>query len=199
LVGPNGSGKSTVLHLLAGIRKPSSGTVLINGEPFSRVRQYDNAPRFVSLLQNPARQLVGESIRAELRNWIWDGQHKVPFEEDIVDVVCCALGGINSNSDPRSLSFGWQRVFTLLCCLCSDADVFVIDEPELGLDSSMQEFAIDMVRILAFQLNRVVVLSCHSLSFVEQIAKTVAVLQRGQVVFVGDTKEALSRVWSITI
>lgn len=190
LVGHNGSGKSTVLQLLAGIRKPTSGSILINGEPLSRVRRREDAPRFVSLLQNPARQLVGESIRLELRNWIRDGKHKVPLEADIIDAVCSALGDVSPDSDPRSLSFGWQRVFTLLCTLCSDAYVYLIDEPELALDSSMQEFAIEIIDLLARQLNRVVVLSCHSPSFVERVAKTVAILESGKFVYVGERQGA---------
>jgi ABC-2 type transport system ATP-binding protein len=175
LLGPNGSGKTTVLRLLLGFLRPSSGRALIGGhdcwhDSVPARRHVAYLPGELRLYENMSgRQLVhflcqlrGQSVRAEV-----DDLAK-RFDIDLDRPIA-------------NLSSGMKRKVALLQVLAPHAGLVIMDEPTNALDPTMRDELLAQVR-RARDRGQTVLFSSHVLSEVERVCDRVAVLQRGRLV-----------------
>ncbi|MCS7168299.1 MAG: ABC transporter ATP-binding protein [Gemmatales bacterium] len=178
LVGPNGSGKTTLLRLAAGLTRPSSGTVLIGGQPAQAARtrsqlgyvpETDRFPEdwtggdFLSVLA----RFHGEIRRQQVERCL----HRV----GLAHVAGRPIG---------SYSKGMKQRLKLAQALLHQPNVLLCDEPFNGVDpAGRAEFA----RLLAelAQAGMVILVSSHQLEELEQLADQFVVLARGRVLAQG--------------
>jgi len=182
LVGPNGAGKTTILLTAAELLKPKRGrvTFLSRGKPTPP--RSGKRPRVAMMLQNPTLQLLAESIREELclsLRLLLRNHRRI---EEVVQAVQETFGLSSLHLEPESLSFGWQKMLSLACCLCLDPDVYVLDEPELGLDTANREATAKLICYLAHSLGRIVLISSHDREFARLVADKVLTVQCGAIV-----------------
>ncbi len=157
IIGPSGCGKTTLLYLLAGLRRPQSGSIIIDQKPITRPR-----PRSGLVLQDHGLlpwQTVRENARLGLTIWGFygtDGRH-APVDEDIspqeadqrVDGWLTKLG-IESLRDqyPLHLSRGQRQRTAVARTLAMQPDLLLMDEPFSALDAptreDLQKFIIDL-------------------------------------------------------
>ncbi len=118
ILGRNGAGKSTLLKLVAGVLGPERGSVLVAGRPFL-------------VPQAPVRWFSSSSVEGELATYskLWGHEDLLP---EVVDAFM--LDGLLQRL-PHSLSAGEARRLSLALARLSCADVVLLDEPSLGLDS----------------------------------------------------------------
>lgn len=189
LVGPNGSGKSTMLHAIAGLLKPSAGSVVVPtpdsgpGSGCARVAYVLQSQHASEQLLVTAREVVQLARRG--------GRFGRPRREDrrIVDEVMERLAVADlGNRHLADMSGGQrQRVF-IAQGLAQDADILLLDEPVAGLDLASERTirqAIDDDRTSG----RTVVVATHDLD--EATRADQVVLLNGAVVAVGPPAEAL--------
>lgn len=167
LTGPNGSGKTTLLRSLAGLGKPSSGRILIAGEPVD-----ERSPRFrrrVGALLGSvpfAMTLTAmEHLTVVAASWR-SGRREA---EDVAASVLTRLG-IQDLSErfPHELSSGQFQLLSLATALARPFDVLVLDEPEQRLDEHRRELLAD---ILTEERERgaAIVVATHSRPLVEAL------------------------------
>lgn len=128
LLGPSGCGKSTLLNIVGGFEKPSSGRVLIDGEPVNGPH-----PRRVFVFQEYGIfpwASVWDNIALGLRNHSSEEQHRIVSE--VIELV--GLKGFE-RTYPQELSGGMKQRVEVARALAVDPDVIYMDEPFGALDS----------------------------------------------------------------
>jgi ABC-2 type transport system ATP-binding protein len=202
LLGPNGAGKTTLMRILAGVLRPTGGTVRIGGHDMAtdagrvavkRVLGY--LPQELGLYPDlSAREfldyiavLKGESDRAARRR----------RTEEVLALV--GLGGVE-NRKLKTFSGGMKRRVGIAQALLNDPRLLIVDEPTAGLDPEERIRFRNLLAELAGE--RTVLLSTHIVEDVAQTCRDLAVLVGGEVVFRGTTAEliggARGRVWTVT-
>ena len=186
LLGPNGAGKTTTLRMLAGLIRPTSGTIQFNGDVLSRSVAAKLRSRIGFLTELPGlweRLTVRQNLLVYARlHGITSPQRAVDESLETFDVADRA------REVPAQLSKGLRQRVALARTLLHKPDIVLLDEPTAGLDP---ESARD-VRTLVLRLRdqgRAVLLSTHNLDEVERVANRVAVM-RGRLLAL-DTPAAL--------
>ncbi|HEU4629608.1 MAG TPA: ABC transporter ATP-binding protein [Gemmatimonadaceae bacterium] len=188
LVGPNGAGKTTTLRALAGIIRPTSGTVRIAGrsladEPIDAKRQLAFIPDEPQLFDYLT---VEEHLRfvARLYN-VADAEARLgPLLTEM------ELDG-KRTAFPTELSRGMKQKLATACGLLHDPRVLILDEPLTGLDPA----AIRRMKgtiVARARAGAAVILSSHLLTLVEELCTRVLVLQEGAAVALGTIDEIVA-------
>ncbi|MGC9210425.1 MAG: ABC transporter ATP-binding protein [Acidilobus sp.] len=191
LLGPNGAGKTTMLRLLAGIIRPTRGSVTIDGLRPSSLRNrltYIPSQLTVDLLTRVVD--LGEAMNFNKGDG-WRRSLRAYLE----------LLGVAWAEERRleTLSSGEQRLATLAAALSRETDVILADEPTAFLDLGNQAKVFSLLRYLADK-NRLVVVATHDVRFVD-LADQVIVLKGGRVLYAGPParigEDLLSRAYGV--
>ena len=186
LLGPNGAGKTTTLRMLAGLIRPTSGRVHVDGDVMgggvaSRLRS-----RIGFLTETPG---LWDRLTVRQNLIVYARLHGLASPQRAVDESLEAFDiGDRAREVPAQLSKGLRQRVALARTLLHKPDIVLLDEPTAGLDP---ESARD-VRSLVLRLRdegRAVLLSTHNLDEVERVATRVAVM-RGRLLAL-DTPDAL--------
>ena len=196
LVGESGCGKTTMARMLLGLEKPTSGGILIDGEPLASLDRIAVARRVQPIFQDPysslnPRKSIGSIINLPLRI------HKVgePAQwkrqaEEMMELV--GLPRRLYNNYPSQLSGGQRQRVAIGRALIMKPEVVICDEPTSALDVSVQAQILNLLLDLQQELGLTYVVISHNLAVVEHIAKRVAVMYLGRVVEESES-EALFR------
>src|SRR5690606_38196335 len=174
-LGPNGAGKSTTMRMIVGLDRPTSGTVTINGAPYSELP----APlREVGVLLDAKAVHPGRSARGHLRALA--ATHHIPRSR--VDEVI-GLTGLDAVAGKRvkGFSLGMGQRLGIAAALLGDPATLILDEPVNGLDPEGVIWVRRLVRHLASE-GRTIFLSSHLMSEMAQTADHIIVLGRGRVI-----------------
>jgi len=172
LLGPNGAGKTTLLQLLAGLRRPTSGTVeIFGGDPreASRRRRLGSTPQETGLPPTLRVQEVVDFVAGHF-------DHPVPTGELLEQF---GLTGLNRRQT-GGLSGGQKRRLAVAVAFVGRPDLVLLDEPTTGLDVEARHGLWDAVRVY-HRGGGTVVLTSHYLQEVEALAERVVVIDQGQV------------------
>jgi len=135
LLGPNGAGKTTTFHMMVGLTRPDSGTVLLNGENVTQLPMYERARRGVSYLpQEPSifRKLsVEENLLAILETLDLTAAERRDRLRQLLDEL-----GITrlAKNKALSLSGGERRRVEITRALVLSPSFMLLDEPFAGID-----------------------------------------------------------------
>lgn len=205
LVGPNGAGKSTLLAVLSGERRPSAGTVTVDGRPIGGIRPAALARlRSVLTQENtvsfPFR--VAEVVAMGRSPWARTEQG---VDDDVVVHEALDAADIAQLASRRytSLSGGEKARVSLARVLAQRTPVVFLDEPTAALDLRHQEDVMRTARALAGQ-GRAVAVVLHDLSLAAAYADRIALIADGILDAVGTpadvlTAERVSRVYGLPV
>jgi cobalt/nickel transport system ATP-binding protein len=181
ILGANGSGKSTLLKLLDGLYFPSQGEIEAFGEPLTEDRLRDDSVNFAFrrrvglVFQDTDVQLFCASVLDEVAF----APLQLGFDHDEVrrrvDEALAALR-IEKLLDraPHRLSGGEKRRVALASLLSLNPDVWLLDEPTIGLDPRSQSWLVDFILGLR-QQNKTVITATHDLAFAQKFATGISV------------------------
>ncbi len=184
LIGPNGAGKTTIISVLAGLRRPTAGTVTLAVDR-RKIAVLVDTPRFEPWLTaaevvDLARRLMAPGFP---RTRVEQALAKVDLRE--------ARGPVGG------FSRGMLQRLGLAACLVGDPALLILDEPCSALDPAGRREVLDLIGRLA--RTATVVLSTHSLADVQQVCDTVAVVDRGRIRFEGAITDLLARSASVLV
>jgi heme exporter protein A len=129
LTGPNGSGKSSLLRLLAGLLTPLDGQITAHGSPISDDMEGHRASTAYLGHLDPVKPTL--SVRESVQFWA-----TMLGTQDQVDAALATLNLSELAASPgRVLSSGQRRRLSLTRLLLSPADLWLLDEPTVGLDT----------------------------------------------------------------
>ena len=190
IVGQNGVGKSTLLKLLNGILKPSSGRIHVCGldtvaHPTSRL-----AGEVCVTFQNPADQIFASTVRREI-----EFAPKNLRRENLNELVgqaisLCDLGAVASHH-PYDLPPAQRKLLTVASAIASGARFLAFDEPSAGL-SQIERRLFDNILDGMRKDSRGLIVVSHDLGLFLRYATKVLVLARGELVFCGNPTEVFA-------
>lgn len=196
LLGPNGSGKSTLLRLLAGILAPTSGEVLLDGEPASR-RPRDEAARLAAFVPQQASvtfDVTGLEVALMGRHPFGRGLLlERPDDVKVAEESLALAGALAFRDRPfLSLSGGERQRVVLARAIAQGAPALLLDEPTSAQDlsNSLEIFAV--ATSLAHEANRAVLIATHDVNAAARFADRVLILDRGRLVREGAPAVALT-------
>ena len=196
LIGHTGSGKSTLVNLLNGLNKPTSGKVYLEGKDiWENPKEIAKIRYRVGLvMQYPEYQLFDETVRADIgfgpRNL---GLSPEEIEERVVEAA--RFAGVSADlldKSPFELSGGQKRRVAIAGIIAMRPDVLVLDEPAAGLDPRGRREILGSLRDYADRMNASVILVSHSMEDMAHYCDNVVVMNSAKVYRTGTVKEIFS-------
>lgn len=193
VVGPSGTGKSTLLRLLIGLDRPTSGQVWVNGKELSGMREKELDEvrlgmgmvfQYSALFDSMS---VGENVAFGLR------QHTDMGEDEIRRIVDERLEGVGlaglADAMPNELSGGMKKRVGLARALAFKPNIILYDEPSSGLDPIMSRKIDELILETQAKFGVTSVVVTHDMESAYRIADRIAVLYEGRFVQVGTPDE----------
>jgi oligopeptide transport system ATP-binding protein len=196
VVGESGCGKSTLGKTLAGILKPTAGTVHFEGEDITGMvgaQRRGTATNLQYVYQDPGNSIDPRwTIRRSLEEPLLVHTNLPRAERrERIKAILEAVGLPPSHLSlyPHELSGGQQRRVGLARILTLQPKLVVLDEPTSGLDVSVQATVLDLFRDLQQRFNLTYLFISHDLSVVRIMSDRVAVMYLGRVVEMAPTQQ----------
>ena len=196
LIGHTGSGKSTLVNLLNGLNKPTSGIVLLDGKDIWEKPKEISKVRFrVGLvMQYPEYQLFDETVRDDIgfapRN---QGLSEDEIEERVRKAAeMTGIGEDLLDKSPFELSGGQKRRVAIAGVLAMRPEVLVLDEPAAGLDPQGRREILGTLTSYAKSGNTTVILVSHSMEDMAYYCDNVVVMNNSEIFKTGTVDEIFS-------
>ncbi|MCC7059650.1 MAG: ABC transporter ATP-binding protein [Burkholderiaceae bacterium] len=194
LIGPNGAGKTTVFNLLTKFLIPSGGRILFNGKDITTEKPAQVARRGVvrsfQISATFPNLRVIENVRIGLQRALGTSFHfwksartLAVLDARALDLL--ALVGLVEFADHLTveLPYGRKRALEIATTLATEPELMLLDEPTQGMGHEDVERVTQLIRKVS--VNRTVLMVEHNMNVVADIADTISVLQRGQVIAEG--------------
>ena len=190
LLGPNAAGKTTMMKLLTGLMKPTSGLARICGfdvqsQPLEARRRLAYVPDFPFLYD---KLTAWEFFRFTGQLFHLDAGRIQKNTDELI-----ARFHLDEFSDRtlEGLSHGTRQRIAIVSALLHEPEVFVIDEPMVGLDPQHARVVKDVLKERSLA-GMTVLVSTHQLSIAEEMADRIGIIHGGKLIAVG-TREELRR------
>lgn len=191
LLGPNGAGKSTLINLLAGLLRPTSGTLSVMG--LDVLKDYRQARHALGVVP---QELVFDpffNLREMLRfqaGYFGRGNENDTWVDEVIE--CLGLTD-KAHTNMRRLSGGMKRRALIAQALVHKPPVIVLDEPTAGVDVELRHTLWEFIK----RLNReghTIILTTHYLEEAEELCSRVALMKQGEVIALDSTKNLLASI-----
>jgi branched-chain amino acid transport system ATP-binding protein len=197
IIGPNGAGKSTFFNCLTGVLRPSSGSILFDGEevaglPPNRIsrRGIARSYQITNILPN-ATTLENVRIAAQSRRHGWSMLSHHRAYRDIIEKAESALDSVGllgkATELAANLSHGEQRTLEIAIALATEPQLLCLDEPTAGMSAAETHETMTLVRRIAQHLTILIVE--HDMQVVMELAHRITVLHYGQILAEGTPAE----------
>ncbi|MBE7023493.1 MAG: energy-coupling factor transporter ATPase [Ruminococcaceae bacterium] len=193
LIGHTGSGKSTLVQLIAGLTKPTAGTIEVDGKTLFKKGTDMRKLRFgIGLvMQYPEYQLFEETVFKDIAfgpsNMGLSSEEitrRVHFAADLVGIRREIL-----EKSPFELSGGQKRRVAVAGVLAMEPKLLILDEPAAGLDPAGRDEILHKIRDMHRRLGITVVLVSHSMEDIAGLADRIVVMNKGTVAMTGKPVE----------
>lgn len=171
IVGKNGAGKSTLLKMISGILLPNQGEIFVSN--LSHMDTYQHwAKKNIAYIQSGER---GLKLKNTVRdNIIYYGLLKGTSEKEILTNIDKYSSLMKMEHllgrKCESLSTGEKKKVQIMCGICSNVNILILDEPSNGLDISSVTELKNMIHYIKNNQNRIVMVSSHDMGFIKDIA-----------------------------
>lgn len=191
VLGPNGAGKTTLLRLLVGIMQPDSGTVQITDQGGRLLTDANERKRHIAYLSNNTKlyeRLTPREVLYMLGNIYGIEKREIAARSQRIFETL----QMEEFADSRigRLSTGQTQRASLARCFIHDPDIFVLDEPTLGLDILSSQTIIDMMR-RERENGKCVLYSTHYMEEAQYLCDRIIMLNHGRVLISAPTQEVL--------
>lgn len=193
LFGPSGSGKSTCLGLMAGLLRPSHGTIRLNGTALVNAAGRCWVPphrRRLGMVFQENLLFPHRTVRANLCYGMPPAAADAIRLEDVADIL--EMGELLDRY-PAQLSGGEQRRVALGRALLTQPRLLVMDEPLTGLDDALRDRILQYLQQVHERWEMPMLLVSHDQLAVRRLARYVVILEEGQVAGQGPVSEILDR------
>ena len=197
VIGHTGSGKSTLMQHLNGLLKPTSGTILLDGQDIWSDKKLTRQSRFrVGLVfQYPEYQLFEETVYKDIAF----GPKNMGLSQEEVDRRVREAAGFVGITDeqlelsPFDLSGGQKRRVAIAGVIAMEPEVLILDEPTAGLDPVGREGILSNIESYRQAKNATIMMVSHSMSDVARLAQRLLVMSNARLAMDGTPREVFAR------
>ena len=193
ILGPSGVGKTTILKAVLGLLKPEEGEIYIHGQEISKLSERELVKfrlRIGMVFQHSAlfdSMTVGENVSYRLREHDLLPRDQIePRVQEVLKFVGLE-GAVKLR--PAQLSGGMKKRVAIARALAPDPEIFLFDEPTVGLDP-LNAFNIEQLIIkLKHNRNATIVIVTHDVRSAMRLADSIVMLHEGKFIFEGTSEE----------
>lgn len=192
LVGPNGAGKTTTMTMLAGLLKPDSGSIALDGQPYDPT-QHEQRAKFGIVPQNLA---IYPDLTAEENLRFFGGIYGLRGAQLTGRVTSTlAITGLTDRAHDlvRTFSGGMKRRLNFGVALLHQPKLVILDEPTVGVDPQSRSHLLEAAQQLSREGVSILYAS-HYMEEIETICHRVAIVDHGRLLECGTLPELLSSV-----
>ena len=208
LIGPNGAGKTTVFNLLTGVYKPTEGIIRLDGVDITRKKAIDiNKEGIARTFQNIRlfKELsVLDNVKAGLHNnykySTIAGILRLPsyfktekqMNEKAMELL--KVFDLDSKADYKAsnLPYGEQRKLEIARALATEPKLLLLDEPAAGMNPNETEELMETIKFVQKEFGMTILLIEHDMKLVGGICEKLTVLNFGEILCQGETKQVLN-------
>ena len=197
IIGPNGAGKSTLLKSLNGQVRPSSGTILLDGQPLERLNRRSISRRIAVVAQEAELRfpvtvlefvLGGRFAWATNAGWGWETERDLQIAQAVLhETELRELSGRLMNE----LSGGERQRALMARALATEAPILLLDEPTANLDLSHQAMLLTLVRKRCDRNEAAALVVTHDINLAAQFADNLILMKSGRAVYTGTPEQVL--------
>jgi iron complex transport system ATP-binding protein len=197
IIGPNGAGKSTLLKSLNSQVSPSSGTILLDGQPLERLNRRTISRRIAVVAQETELRfpvtvlefvLGGRFAWATNAGWGWETEHDLQIADAVLrETELSELSGRLMNE----LSGGERQRALMARALATEAPILLLDEPTANLDLSHQATLLALVRNRCDRKEAAALVVTHDINLAAQFADNLILMKQGRAVHTGTPEQVL--------
>ncbi|HUK52953.1 MAG TPA: ATP-binding cassette domain-containing protein [Candidatus Binatia bacterium] len=195
VVGRSGSGKSTLALCIAGLERPTAGSILVEGRDMASLGATELRalrPRIQLVFQDPAASLNPRFTAEQLVAEPLQVQGRVPARERPGRVrllmECVGLSAAMRSRTPGEFSGGQRQRLAIARALALEPRVLILDEALSALDCSVQAQIANLVAELQPALRLSCLFITHDLRMAGWLADEIAVMERGRIVEMGSSE-----------
>jgi len=197
IIGHTGSGKSTLVQMLNGLMKPTSGQVLLDGVDIWDKPKEIRKIRFKvgMVFQYPEYQLFEETVYKDIS---FGPFNKGLSQEEIDKEVrrAARFTGLKDellDKSPFDLSGGEKRRAAIAGVIAMDPDVLVLDEPTAGLDPMGRDVLLSQIVRYHKERQNTILLVSHSMEDIARVADRIVVMNKSKLVMFDETQKVFAR------
>ena len=197
IMGHTGSGKSTLVQMLNGLMKPTSGQILLDGEDIWANPKDIRKIRFKvgMVFQYPEYQLFEETVAKDIAFGPTNmGKSGAELEKAVNDAA--RFTGLKDElleKSPFDLSGGEKRRAAIAGVIAMNPEVLVLDEPTAGLDPMGRDVLLSQIVQYHKERKSTVILVSHSMEDIARVADKIIVMNKSNLVMFDKTKEVFSK------
>ena len=190
LLGPNGCGKSTTIGMMLGLIKPTSGTVVINGQNIENNRtSLLEKMNFISpYIELPKKLTVEENLKVygrlygvkNLEGKIYEIMEKLNLTEF-------------KKRKTGELSSGQKNRVSLAKALINDPEILLLDEPTASLDPDVGDNIRTFIEDFASKKGATILLASHNMNEVERLCHEVMMMKDGKIIDKGKSSDLINK------
>ena len=192
LLGPNGAGKTTTVSMIAGLVRPDSGTVLIDGRPLQG--DTDPAKRAIGLVPQDIGLFDEISARENLHLfgalYGMDRANRRRAIDAALDLVGLAE---RAKDKVAGFSGGMMRRLNLAAALLHDPQLLLLDEPTVGVDPQSRNAIFDNLETLK-KRGKTLLYTTHYMEEAERLCDRVAIMDHGRVLALGTPQQLIASI-----
>jgi len=182
VLGHNGAGKTTLIKMICGLLKPTSGSIEIDDINIINNMNYAHE-KCGAVLEGARNIYYYMSARENIEYFgLLNGLDKNTISKK--SDYYLELFGLKefANSNVGTFSRGMQQKLAIIIALIKDPKIILLDEPTLGLDIITSESIKDIIRNLAKEFNKTIIVTTHDIDFIESINSRTIFMRKGEVI-----------------
>lgn len=182
LLGPNGAGKTTIIKCVLGLVLPTSGSIQVQGKD-PQARSSGAAQLMGAVLEGSRNIYWRLTPRANVRFFAGlhglDGPAQKAYNEELLHKFGLAD---KADTEVRNLSSGMKQKVAVVCALAKRTPLVFLDEPTLGLDVETSYELRGLLKQLAADEQRTIVVSSHDMDVVQDVCRRVLIIAGGRLI-----------------
>lgn len=198
LLGPNGAGKTTVIHMLATLLKPTSGSATVNN--FDILKESAKVRASIGIVfQVPSSDdLLTGYENLKIHAFLYGVPSHIR-EKRINDAL--ELVGLveRKNDQVKKYSGGMRRRLEIARGLIHEPNVLFLDEPTLGLDPTSRETMWKYIQKLVKEKNMSIILTTHYMEEADLLCNRIGIIDKGKIIALGTPSELKSKLHGDTV
>ncbi len=190
LLGPNGCGKSTTIGMMLGLIKPTSGTVIINGQNIenNRTKLLEKMNFISPYVELPKKLTVEENLKVYGRLYgvknLKDKIYNLMKKLNLTEFMTRKTG---------ELSSGQKNRVSLAKALINDPEILLLDEPTASLDPDVGDYIREIIEDFAANKGTTILLASHNMNEVERLCNEVMMMKNGEIIDKGKSNDLIDK------